>query len=238
MNKIKWCSALCILFVVAIVSNAQSQIQVYGTQSMVEKLRLNKSIQGISNTYYSEIEGDPYLYKEFTDGAVTMKNEEVFKAQLRYDIKAGEIQFKDNDEVYALINQEEIERIEIKKMKFMYSEYGVLGDNAKIKTAYFEVLAEGDFILLAKKNIRIQDPEPPKLYTEAKPAKFIILADSYYIKNNDSPAVRIKTKKDFKTYFEDKAQGVTEFAKTQKLAVSKKDDLIQIVDFANKNTSK
>lgn len=233
MNKVRWCCFLSILFIVAFVSNAQSQIEVLGTQSMVEKLRLEKGIKGIQETTYSDIEGDPYLFRDFHDGSVKMKNGEEYNAPLRYDIYSGEIHFKAKDQVYALINLEELESVKIKDTKFVYTSYKMSEGTENSKETYFEVLQEGNYMLLAKKNIRIQDAEPAKLYVEAKPAKFIVLEDSFFIKTKNEPAVRIKSKKDLDLYFEDKSDGVIDFTKKQKLKVNKSEDLIQIVKFAN-----
>ena len=224
---------LSLTFVVLFFFNAYSQVEVMGTQSMLEKLRLEESIKGIQNMSYSDIEGNPFLFKDFERGYVVMKGGERYDVLLRYDKYAEEVQFKAGDMVYAVSNQDEIERVNIGGVEFIHSLYKMSIGSGNIKESYFEVLADGKYVLLAKKNIRVKDPEPPKLYTEAKPAEFIIQEDSYFIKSGTADALRIKTKNDLKAYFDGREEGVLQFVKRQKLNVNKKEDLVQVIKYVN-----
>ena len=78
-------------------------------------------------------------------------------------------------------------------------------DDAPAKSSYFILKTEGKCTLLVKKNIRVQDAELPTLYQEAKPAKFVPTADTYFLKNDGSSAVRIKNNKDLLSVLADKS---------------------------------
>lgn len=236
MRKIITYSLYTMLFVLVNISYVQSQVQVIGTASMLNQLRLNESINKVNGINYSDIDGDPYLFKHFEEGRVTMKNGDIFKSNLRFDIHASEMQFRIKENIYALTKQDDIQSIEIGTMKFLYSNYqSSKAGNKQPVYSYFEVVREGAVKLLEKKNIRIQDPEPPKLYQEAKPAKFIIKDETFFLKSGDLPAVKIKSQKDIKSFFAGNAKvsEITSFLKKEKLNCNKKDDLIQIVDFVN-----
>lgn len=234
MKEIKTYSLLTLLFAIVAISNAQSQVQVLGTESMLDRLRLENSIKGIKETHYSEIDGNPFIFKEFTEGKVIMKNGDIFKTSLRFDIYAGEMHFKDNQKEYILVNMHQLQSIEFADLSFVYSDFIQLNKNGDSTSAYFELICEGGFKLLAKKNIRIKDAELPKLYQEAEPAKFVIRDDSFFIKYEELEAVRIKSKKDLKLYFEEKAPSILGYIKKHKLGTSRK-DLLNIIEYANNN---
>jgi hypothetical protein len=81
--------------------------------------------------------------------------------------------------------------------------------------------------------MRIQDAEPPKLYQEAKPAKFIATNDLYYVKVNANYAVKIKNEKELMTVLADKASELKTYIRTNHLGVSKIEDLNKIVTYYN-----
>ncbi len=87
--------------------------------------------------------------------------------------------------------------------------------------------------MLIKKNIRIQDAELPKLYQDAKPAKFIHTGDTYYLKPENKTAVRIDNKKDLLSILADKKDEITSFINSNKLGVKEVDDLAKIISFYN-----
>ena len=213
--------------------SAQSQTIVHGTQSMLDKLRLNNSIKGIQDMHYSEIDGNPYMYEDFVEGKVYMKNGDIFSASLRYDVNADQVQFKANDNIYVLINQEQIKKVEMGDKNFVYSDYLVSkGEKGPDGSGYFIVLADGKYKLLARKNMRIQDPTPSKGFLEPKPAKFIMQSDTYYIKSEDGKAVRVKSKADLVELFAGN-EDVSYFLETNKIKVNRLEDLIKVVNFCN-----
>jgi len=234
MNKFKSYCLLTLIFAIVSISNAQSQVQVYGSETLLDKLRLNKSIKGITDTYYSDIAGDPYLCKDFFKGKVTMKNGEIYDVDLRYDIYAGEIHFRVKDVVYVIANQNQVQSVEIDNNKFVYSDYKLTPGTENVAgSTYFILLTGGRCKLLAKKNIRIKDPEPPKLYQEAKPAKFILKDDTYYLKLGEKSAVKIKGKKDLLEILGDQQDNLKTFLRSNKLSTGKREDLIKIISFYN-----
>jgi hypothetical protein len=88
-------------------------------------------------------------------------------------------------------------------------------------------------MLLLKKNIRVQDPEPPKLYQEAKPAKFILTTDTYFLKMNGMSAVKIKNKKELLSVMADKSAEIDKYITTNKLDTKEVKDLENIVVYYN-----
>lgn len=225
------------LLLITVSLTAQAQLPINGTETILEKLRLNKGIEGIQNTSYSDIQGNPYLFKDFQEGEVSLKTGEKYKGLFRYDIYAREVHYKVKDIIYAVALPETIDYIEMNDgTRFIYSAFKTDNDTKKGKeSTYFVVLANGKCKLLAEKNIRIQDAELPKAYQEAKPAKFIHRKDTYYLKLDDNPAVVFKNEKDLLNILEDKKDYLKGYISSNKLSVNNSEDLIKIIIEYNEN---
>ncbi|MEZ4996365.1 MAG: hypothetical protein R2758_02410 [Bacteroidales bacterium] len=79
-------AAKCILLLVVpvmLVYPVISQDVVPGSDLLLAKLRLNESMSGAQYSSYDEIEGDPYIFKEFRQGLLVLKQA---KSQCRYEI--------------------------------------------------------------------------------------------------------------------------------------------------------
>lgn len=215
-------------------SSAHSQNVVPGSELILDKLRLNKVMHGIEYETYGTIAGDPYIYKDFHEGEMTLKNGETYKLNLRFDIYANQVHFKNNDQIYGIIYPEKIASVVIDTIRLLYSSYV---NSLAIKTSgdgsYFILKADGKCKLLIKKNIRIQDAEPPKVLQDAKPAKFIHLRDTYYLKLNENAAVLIRNKKDVLAVMGDKKETISKYLKSNKSGTNNIKDLVMIVDYYN-----
>jgi len=222
-----------LLLIINVVSG-QSQIPMVGSEEILDKLRLNKSINGIESVPYSNINGDPYIYKDFETGKLTVITGEKYDVNVRYDIYANQIHLKTDNVIYAIIHPEKVSLIEAGDLKLIYSDYKKsAGEGTTDGSSYFIVKADGKCKLLIKKNIRIQDAEPAKLYQEAKPAKFILMEDTYYLKSGDKSAVRIKSKNDILNVLSDKKEALDSFITSNKIGVKKIEDLDKIVSHYN-----
>jgi hypothetical protein len=216
------------------VVSGQSQIPMVGSEEILDKLRLNKGINGIESVPYSNINGDPYIYKDFETGKLTVITGEKYDVNVRYDIYANQIHLKTDNVIYAIIHPEKVSLIEAGNLKIIYSDYKKSAEEGTTDgSSYFIVKADGKCKLLIKKNIRIQDAEPAKLYQEAKPAKFILTEDTYYLKPGDKSAVRIKSKNDILNLLSDKKEALDSFITSNKIGVKKIEDLEKIVSHYN-----
>jgi len=226
---------LSIIFVFIIGNlTAQSQVTVTNTEEILDKLRLNKSISGNEGASYSEITGSPFLFNDFNKGTIKIISGEQSEANIRYDVYANEMQIKSNNDIFAIVHPEILKQIELENSIFVFSNYvKAPGDLNKHDGSYFILKADGKCQLLVKKNLRIQDSEPPKLYQEAKPAKFISIKDTYYLKMNGMPAIKIDNKKDLLSAMENQKQAIDKFLNSNKVSYKSEDDLLKIVLFYN-----
>lgn len=233
MNKFKLFAFVVGLFIIQF-SVAYAQVPVDGSEILLDKLRLNKGINGEETTLYSNLNGDPYLFKDYEKGVLVVNSGTKFDVNVRYDIFANEIHLKDKEAEYAIIHPEKVKFIEVGGLKFIYSPYIKSATDKNTKEGgYFIVKADGACQLLIKKNLRIQDAEPAKLYQEPKPAKFIHTDDTYYVKLKDETAVRIRNEKELLDVLSDQKVALSKFIKSNRLGSKDVEDLYKIVTFYN-----
>lgn len=213
---------------------SQSQIIVPGSEELLDKLRLNKSIDGPEEVLYSNMVGDPYLFKDFHQGKMTLNSGETYQLDLRFDIYANQMHMKYKDQVYAIIHQEKIASLIIGTEQFIYSNYLKSTDSElSPESTYFILGTDGKCKLLIKKNIRIQDAELPKVLQDAKPARFIRTNDTYYLKMDNNPAVKINSKNDLLSVLSDHNENISQFINNNKIGTKKIEDLKKIITYYN-----
>jgi hypothetical protein len=201
---------------------------------LLSRLRLNRTMGGIEKVNYSKIDGDPFLYKDFVPGSLTLKTGETLPLFLRYDIYTDEIQFRQKDEIYALINTESVSLVMMDTLKFLYVKYiKSPGDISSIENSWFLLKEDGKCRLLVKKNLRLQGAEDAKPYQAAKPAKFIHTNDSFYLQPEGQNAVRVTSRKDILNILSDKNGELSKFIDSGKLSAKDLNDLRKIVSFYN-----
>lgn len=216
------------------VNSVKSQLVVVpGSETMLDKLRLNKGIQGIQYETYNNTVGDPFLYKDFHEGEIAFKNGETYKLNLRYDIYADQVHLKDNDLIYGIIHPEALASVSIDTLKLLYCSFVKSPADQSSETGYFILKTDGKCKLLVRKKIRIQDAEPPKGIQEARPTRFVAVGDTYYLRKEGKNAVRINGKKDLLTVLEDRKEEINKLIKAEKLGTKEVDDLVKIVTFYN-----
>jgi hypothetical protein len=228
-------SASLLVFLLFQFTIVQSQIEIPGTEGLLDKLRLNKGIKGEVYVGYSNITGEPYIFENFEKGILILLTGDSLKTDIRYDIYADEIQLRDQNTLFALIHPERVKKILVENTTFIYSSYvnSPEAEPSSDDSSYFLVNTDGKCVLLVKKNMRIQDAEPPKLYQDAKPAKFIPTKDTYYIKLGDKNAIYVKNENALISVFEDKKAELQGFIKQNKLKTNNISDLEKIVTYYN-----
>ncbi len=226
-------SAAILVFILS-SNTAQSQVPVRDSELILERLRLNKGISGEETASYSDINGNPYLFQDFTRGVITVTSGQKTEANIRFDIYANEMHIKDRGDIFAIIHPEKMKFMEVDGLKFIYSKYiKSPGEESAKDGSYFILKSDGKCKLLVRKNMRIQDAEPPKLYQDAKPAKFIPTSDIYYLKLNDESAVKIKNEKELLSILADQREALSNYIRTNKFQVKEINDLEKIITYYN-----
>jgi len=225
---------LLLLCLIISVNSVRSQNVVPESEFMLDKLRLNKVMDGIEYETYETTLGDPFIYKDFHEGALTLQNGDVYKLDMRYDIFGNQVHIKNKGQIFGIIYPEKVASIVIDTLKLIYCNYvNSPGDKSKAESNYFILKTDGRCSLLARKNIRVQEAEPPKVLQDAKPAKFIHTSDTYYLRPDKKSAVRVNSKKDLLNILADKKDELKKFIDSNKLGTKDLEDLVKIVTFYN-----
>jgi len=186
---------------------------------------------GRNNLEITEIQGSPYLDKEYQVGTVLTDSNTICKSVLlRYNCADDVLEFKQNNVSYDLIPKTSVKKAEFGGKVFVYKNYESGGGTGK---TYFELLVEGKSSLFAHYSTKFYDREPAKGYSEAQPARFDDIEKCFYISVNNSPARKISNNKKLVEILTDKQKEIESFISRQKLSVKKVEDLKKIVSYYN-----
>ncbi len=183
-----------------------------------------------ANVPYEDIKGSPYIFGEFEVGKVKLKDMKTFEGPLRYDIYANQFEFKTKEgEVFSIVNTETIEKIYVGTRIFVY----VVNNEETNAGNYFEVLVDGEYLLLDKHSAILKDLLPAKPYVDAKSAAFVTKEDKFCILNENTGLNEIKNKDVVIDIDPDRSADISKYIKGNKIKVSNKSDLIELMSFLN-----
>ena len=187
-------------------------------------LAARNAVGGLS---YDNIKGSPYYSNEFVNGTVYLKDGKSGSLPLRYDLLQDEIEFKRGQKIFWII-----------KKDVLYIQYGkeILLPGALPedpgKSIYFFCLEKEKYSLYIRKKISFHPREPAKAYAEDVPDRFERDRDVYYLKQEDMPAIEIKSKKVLSGILSENEPAL-DFIKKSKIKANKPEDLMELVRFLN-----
>ena len=178
------------------------------------------------------IEGSPYLEKEFRTGAIyTTSKQKVVDIEIRYNIYNDDLEFKNPDnQIMAINDPGTIELADFGAYQMSYLPYETGG---KVKNAFFKIIEKGTASLYAKPDVFFQKEEQGDGIKPGKPAQFISKPDVYYISVDEQPAIKISRKKDLLNVFQQHENAMASFIKKNNIKPSDVDQLRELVQFYN-----
>jgi hypothetical protein len=220
------------LFFLIIATHGVHAQTVLNLQEFYKQFHTAKFQQGIINPELA-IEGSPHDKDAFIPGTVVAKSDIRYEQiPLRYNIYANEMEFKTEDgTVYYLAAPEIIEQIVIGEDTYIYCPY-TFGN--RLLRGYFRIATSGKANLLVKQNINLKDPEPAAPYKEAIPAKFVKLADEYFVRIGEAEAMKVSSRKELLSVLTDKSREIDAYLKKNKTRFNRLEDLIQLIDYYNR----
>lgn len=173
---------------------------------------------------YTDYEGSPYLINDWRKGTVVAKtNGKTYElAKMRYDIYKDEIEYEENQKPYRFAN--EITEFQLAGRVFRRNFPNIETYNAR---SFYEVLYDGKIKVLKHYLVKVQSEKPYNSATEIK--RFV--KDEYLFLMKDSKMIKLKRdKKAVLDLLADKQSDLENFIKSQKLKLSKEDDIIALVE--------
>lgn len=217
-----------------LILKVQAQYQVLGSEELMNKMRMKTGGNVLNKVTYEDIKGSPYIFPSFTPASIITYDDKVASLPLRYDLYTGEMEVMNDARIYLVAQPKIIRMIITDSLKFIYCGFrNSSAQDEALKYSYFILKTEGKCSLLIRKNLRLQEPEKPGLYKDAKPAEFILLNDSFYFKTGENDAVKITNKKDALTVMSDKGSQVSIFIKENRINLNKIEDLQKLTEYYN-----
>lgn len=192
---------------------------------------IRNSAQG-NNLNLAKIDGTPYLPVDFTLGKVNI-NKESYSGLLRYNAYNDEIELKENDgKVISLLKRPYIKAFIANDA---YSIHKYTNGDDKIKQGYLVEISnpEANTVLLMKlKKVLLPAQESTSSYRKDSPAK-LIDEISYYVKEGENPAKRVKLgKRNVLSFFKNNPK-LKSYVSKNKLKLKSEKQLITFIDYIN-----
>ena len=180
-----------------------------------------------SSDAYRDMEGSPYLNREFVDGIIYLKDTTAVKLQLRYNLYTDDMEYLVNGATYIVGDPRIVSRIVIGNQVFMYMPFVAEGK-------YVELLESGTCLLVEKRTVQFKPEEGPKpVEGTIKPARFIPEPEDYYLVFSESKVIRITSMKSLIRSFQDKQVNVENYIRNEKINKLTRENLIRIVAYYN-----
>jgi hypothetical protein len=181
----------------------------------------------VGNLTYDDITGSPYYSAGFINSTIHFQNGNVAELPLRYDLYQDEIEFQRSGTILWVIKTDVV--------SIRYGTETLIPEpvpDEPGKYTYYFVPESGHYSLYVKKKVDFSPHVPPKAYTEALPDRFEHLQDEYYLKQEGSPPVIMRSKKSLSEFLKDNEPAL-EFVKKSKIRASDPEDLRELVKFLN-----
>lgn len=184
----------------------------------------------LSEMSYTDVVGTPYLYDGWTKGTVELVNGTFYKdLDLKFSLLKDELFFKNtkDDAMLAFVLPVKSFLFEVGAQKNLYRNGFPEVDNFN-KTAYYQVLFDGNLKLLFKSYKTISEIKP---YNSATTEKRFADNYSYYVLKDGKMNKIRPSKKEFLELFKNKTAEIDQFIKTEKIDFKNNQDLSRMLEF-------
>ena len=181
---------------------------------------------------YSEIDGSPYLQKDFVPGSlITNEDHKYENIPMKYNGYDDRMEYKHKSGIsFFLAKPEDFKEILLGGSTFIYEEFKL---GRKKVQGYYEVLSDGKISLLKKYTIAYKEAEPQKPFSDPKPAKFVKKPNTYYIYKGEENIYEIKNEKECLAILQDQKNKLAKYIKSEKLKIKKEEDLKKLIEYYN-----
>lgn len=219
-------------FLITVVSSPINFAQYYEMEldECIDYLKRDRIIFNSNQKAYENIDGTPYLNREFEEGKVYLETGEVLIGEFRFDLYADHVQFIHEGSRYVIAYPEKVARIELNGHVFKYIDYKI---DAGVDQGYFIVLAEGACSLYLQKSKTLREAVSAKPYQQPHPPKFLDHRDYCYVKIGEDPAQRVRNKRRLIKMFGDIGPEVEKYIKEEKIRVRREYDLVKLINYIN-----
>jgi len=169
---------------------------------------------------------DLYIYSEWISGWLSLKgNDELIALMTRFNILTGGVEFKSRKQIRML----EANSVE---MVLMGTRFFISDESSP--TNYFEILSHGQLNLLGSYQLITTYEGSNNLTSNINGTKKRTASVVYYYKKDGEIAKPLKTRRKKILELMENNENVEQLIETEKLKLSKKEDLVRLFDFYNR----
>jgi hypothetical protein len=182
-----------------------------------------------TSTPVVDYEGSPFLNENFVKGEIYRSENKSIDVPLRYNIFNDDIEFKQNNIVYALPAEPKIKKVQFDGNTFIVEPIG------KGNFEFLFLLDSGKVVLMSKKKVALfQEKKRPSAF-ETKPpkAKFIREHDVFFYKIGEREIKKVSSLKSLIESLPDKQDDVNQFVKKEKISAKKEEGLVRLIKYYN-----
>lgn len=225
--KILFPFAFAILFSIS----GFAQTHILGLGEFIDYANIDRNNNRNINTY-TNISGSPFMFPNFKQGQIQLKDGKIYEGPLRYDIYADQIEFRTIEgDIFAVKNPETLEKVKFGDVELKYFSK----NSGNSIDGLYEILLQGKYMLFEKHIVILKEPVAPKPYVQPKPATFTARKSDFLIMNPEGVITLIANKKDLALLNPDKTEQIEKFVKSEKIKISEKKDMLEFVNFLNEN---
>lgn len=221
---------LVLLFLVIISAIAFAQAD-YQVKQLSDYYRTNKMVTSDWRRDLSleDIEGTPFMEKEFTKGAIyTIQKQKFVDVPLRYNMYNDKIEFQTTDGAAAEIAvPDDVEKVEFGSYVFSFVKF------QDGKKGFMQVIEQGNASLYAQHKVLFRDRKAPAAYQDSEPARFEKIPVIYFISVGDAAAMPVGNKKEVIQIFPDHQPEIEAFISKNKIKTNKPEALAELVKYYN-----
>ena len=185
---------------------------------------------------YQEIKGSPYLFEEWKEGAILLKDDSVpVSFKMRFNIYGNEMQFIYGSDTFAISNPHKVQSVWIDGRKFQYQPFIV---NNNQHYGYFEVLADGKYRLLKLNGARLDaGTEPVTPYHCQNSSDRFVRTIAYYYQDPSGadPSMLSTTRMNLASIRSGSGEKARDYLHDEKLRPGKEADLVRFFEWLNKS---
>ncbi len=190
---------------------------------------------GPSRQHETLISGSPYLSPQFKSALIVKTDgTELNDIPVRYNVFKNTVEFEQNGFTLEIADPHAISRIICDNQILVYALYSA---EKKIKSSYFQLLAEGKFQLLKMHKIVLEDmKDKQNVIISGYLKQLKTLAPDYYLRFREGTAYRIDSQQKLIRIIQPVPDEVTNHIQTSHINLRNEKELIDLVNYLNKAT--
>lgn len=194
-----------------------------------DHLLIQRAKDALGEDSEQPVEGSPYLAQEFAMGSVITAKRVFPDIEMRYNIHADVIEFRQKNQTYWLDPLPEIVRVDFGDHHMV-----VGAEDGSQRWGFYELLDSGAVMLLVRHRVAFQEGRPPQaLQSEATPARYTRMPEMYFYQKKGGLLTRVTNLKRLLADLPGDRKALAEFADLESISVRKREDLVRLIRYCN-----